>query len=275
MKTKICSRCNQQLPHSSFHRNSRHRDGLGSACKKCVKIITQNRYKENKDQINKKTLAYYYTNKQAAQAWQKEYRENHPTETKVRRRRAQLRKLGTTLERYNLLLLEQSGKCAICDSSNRANRDLNQDHNHKTLGVRGLLCDSCNLGLGKFKDNIDVIERAIYYLSQDTRELDSTVRSINHNKTNRKGPYDYHRWLREHLQINIEGFWWLQKHFNNSCALCNIKEVDTPDSKLCVDHDHLTNLIRGLLCTNCNTGLGVFNDNQERLGAAILYLQQY
>lgn len=43
---------------------------------------------------------------------------------------------------------------------------------------------------------------------------------------------------------------------------------------LVVDHDHSTGTIRGLLCDNCNKGLGMFVDNQELLRRAAIYLNQ-
>ena len=39
------------------------------------------------------------------------------------------------------------------------------DHNHGTGEFRGFLCDSCNTGLGKFKDDPELLNRAINYLS--------------------------------------------------------------------------------------------------------------
>lgn len=42
--------------------------------------------------------------------------------------------------------------------------------------------------------------------------------------------------------------------------------------RLCIDHNHSTSEVRGLLCTNCNAGLGHFRDNQETLLRAIEYL---
>ena len=44
------------------------------------------------------------------------------------------------------------------------------DHNHKTGKARGYLCDSCNTGLGRFKDDIATIEKAVEYLKQKERE---------------------------------------------------------------------------------------------------------
>ncbi len=55
------------------------------------------------------------------------------------------------------------------------------------------------------------------------------------------------------------------------CAIC--KE---PCSRgvLSVDHDHTTGKVRGLLCRDCNSGLGSFRDNPAHLSAAIRYLQE-
>jgi len=62
------------------------------------------------------------------------------------------------------------------------------------------------------------------------------------------------------------------------CAICNIAEEDAPKGRLHTDHDHSERGalgIRGLLCSNCNSGLGHFKDDPERLLAAIRYLQEF
>lgn len=57
---------------------------------------------------------------------------------------------------------------------------------------------------------------------------------------------------------------------NNLCKICNLPE--SSGRELYVDHNHLTNEVRGLLCNQCNTALGKFKDNPELLRSAIKYL---
>lgn len=54
------------------------------------------------------------------------------------------------------------------------------------------------------------------------------------------------------------------------CAICSKQEEG---KRLAVDHDHESGKVRGLLCGQCNTGLGKFYDNVDTLSKAILYLQ--
>lgn len=68
---------------------------------------------------------------------------------------------GITPEDYNNILKSQDGKCKIC----RSNIKLHLDHCHTTGKVRGILCSMCNHGIGNFKDNIELMKKAIEYLS--------------------------------------------------------------------------------------------------------------
>lgn len=52
------------------------------------------------------------------------------------------------------------------------------------------------------------------------------------------------------------------------CAICKAPK----GNKLCVDHDHRTGKVRGLLCSNCNAGLGMFKDSEDLLQSAKGYL---
>jgi hypothetical protein len=69
---------------------------------------------------------------------------------------------GITMEKYDTLLLQQGGKCAIC----RKTVQLSIDHDHNTGKVRGLLCKRCNSGLGFFADEPERLQTAIDYLTK-------------------------------------------------------------------------------------------------------------
>lgn len=69
---------------------------------------------------------------------------------------------GTTREDYEKQLKKQDYKCAICG---RCNNKFVIDHDHKTGGLRGILCVPCNAILGQWKDSISIAQTAFEYLS--------------------------------------------------------------------------------------------------------------
>src|SRR5579883_279302 len=74
---------------------------------------------------------------------------------------------GINQETLDALRAVSKGKCKICDASIVGLRKENLDHDHKTGFIRGLLCGSCNKGLGFFKDSPELMERAIRYLAKN------------------------------------------------------------------------------------------------------------
>ncbi len=70
------------------------------------------------------------------------------------------------LNKYNSLLSEQSGVCAVCKNECVTGKKLAVDHNHDTGEVRGLLCAKCNRGIGNFNDNLDRLKSAVLYLEK-------------------------------------------------------------------------------------------------------------
>ena len=79
---------------------------------------------------------------------------------------AQLRCVyNMTLLDYAKMYKEQGGCCAICGTPQRKlKKRLSVDHDHATDMVRGLLCLRCNVGLGCFEDNVEILSRAMSYL---------------------------------------------------------------------------------------------------------------
>ena len=73
---------------------------------------------------------------------------------------------GISLEDYETLLEAQNGTCAICEAGCANEEYLRVDHDHDTGEVRGLLCHSCNSGIGFLKDSPEVVLQALEYLSR-------------------------------------------------------------------------------------------------------------
>lgn len=142
---KVCTTCKVEKPFTDFYKSKSYKGGYGYRCKPCD------------------TRA------------RKDYEARHPQRVKGSHRRANmLNKYGITLEQYDEMWKNQDGKCAICsvsmvnitidgDSKNKSNTAC-VDHCHGSGRVRGILCSTCNKGLGLFYDRIDLLENAINYL---------------------------------------------------------------------------------------------------------------
>ena len=122
--TKECRGCGETLPRSDFY--IRANGWASPKCKPCTRA---------------------------------ERRKNHDPEKK---KDYDLKRLyGIGLEEYNDMLNAQDGGCFICGKQEDT---LCVDHDHDTGEVRGLLCHSCNRGIGLLGDSSDTLIRAAEYL---------------------------------------------------------------------------------------------------------------
>lgn len=69
------------------------------------------------------------------------------------------------LEDWMELVKQQNFKCAICNKELDLAKNTHVDHDHNTNKVRGILCHSCNMALGFFKDDVSNIRQALIYLT--------------------------------------------------------------------------------------------------------------
>jgi hypothetical protein len=87
------------------------------------------------------------------------------------------RNYGITLDEYNAILASQGGVCAICkgveivaiEYRTGVPRNLAVDHCHSTGTIRGILCSSCNQGIGHFRDSAEILAAAAEYLAKHQR----------------------------------------------------------------------------------------------------------
>jgi len=102
------------------------------------------RWKEKREQESKRNREYHIKNKERVNL------------------RSRLNRHKLTEDQLAEMYRKQKNCCAICHK--KFVKTPHIDHSHETNKNRGLLCDDCNLGLGRFKDNIEVLSNAIQYL---------------------------------------------------------------------------------------------------------------
>jgi len=83
--------------------------------------------------------------------------------------------------------------------------------------------------------------------------------------------------LKKDYGITVEQYDAMLAAQNGRCALCRTDKVGDGrwNKRLAVDHDHVTGVVRGLLCSKCNIGLGAFGDNESTLAAAAHYVMRH
>ena len=117
------------------------------------KEVSKRYYENNKERLKEHSKKYYQDNKQFVLLKQKLYRDTNKIKMVSKSRKQNLKyNYGLSTEDYNLLFMNQNGRCAICDKhQSELQRNLHVDHNHITGEIRGLLCPTCNTGLGRFE----------------------------------------------------------------------------------------------------------------------------
>ena len=152
----------------SYTRNRRGRSEIVLGCKLCHRATAAQARNKNREKAN---------------AWGREDRKKYPEKYReyykhYKKKNWQklsvaesLRFFGLTNEQYKGMVEKQENKCAICSTQEtRKSRTKGEtcrlaiDHCHDTNKVRGLLCHNCNTGIGKFKDDEDLMMKAILYL---------------------------------------------------------------------------------------------------------------
>jgi hypothetical protein len=155
MSNYFCYYCKTEKEANCFAVSQRKFHGGRNVgrCKECSKI-------QNKE--------YRELNIEKFRQYEASRRSNHER-VEYDRLRSYPRRYGISREQYEQMRIQQSFKCAICGMSEEEHKVsrwgvLCLDHDHKTGAVRALLCALCNKGLGSFKDNHNLLEKASNYL---------------------------------------------------------------------------------------------------------------
>jgi hypothetical protein len=254
---KRCPGCKTEKNNFEFDKSKSSGDGLQDCCKECKKIsqrilIEKNNARENVVIPEFKACPRCGLKKNSSQFY-RAMGKTDGLQSVCKRCNAICQRLslyGVTEEQFNAMLAAQGGACAICKwIPGVDDGPLQVDHNHITGENRGLLCGLCNRGVGHFRDGIVFINKAIEYINS---------------------PDIYMVVYKQRLSKEIKNSILASQNY-----VCKICCIDLRNKKVCLDHNHLTGMVRGCLCDGCNRGLGHFKDSVGLLQNTVTYLERY
>jgi len=131
---RTCTMCGIEKPLTAFQKDPKASCGHQSRCQRCKTNITR------------------------------EWRKKNPDKNKAQRHRQRLKRYGLTEGDFDRMVEKSGGRCEICG----AQEELHIDHNHQTGRVRGLICQNCNIAIGKSHERIPILQNMIHYLTSRT-----------------------------------------------------------------------------------------------------------
>lgn len=177
---KTCTKCGIPKEEADFY--LRKKSGKPSQpCKECVCAQSAKRRRDNPEECKKsynkwrekdpeKARKWYKKDPEAVKKKQREEYWKDPEKARRENRESRARNPGywvrykykMSLEEWDERILNQGGMCAICEESTK----LCVDHDHVSGVIRGLLCRSCNIALGKFKESSKIVCLAAEYMKK-------------------------------------------------------------------------------------------------------------
>lgn len=152
--------------------SERERDRISAANKRINDRESYNAYmrewtERNKDRLNAERRERLLTDIEYAENIRAVGRARYAANPSKHRSERLRSVYGITLEDYMKMYESQKGKCAICGDTrpSKGKEGLLVDHCHTHGHVRMLLCSHCNTGLGQFRDDVQLLVKAIDYLN--------------------------------------------------------------------------------------------------------------
>lgn len=165
-----CPSCGEVKPIEAFSIDRSRRSGRHAYCRACKKRLREASVGKGRPRLTACRRGHEFTDKNTYHTKQGTRQcRTCRSENAMRRRREtkgdyQLRwTYGISADDYDAILTAQDGCCFACGERSTTSR-LTVDHDHATGVVRGLLCGSCNLALGKLQDSPEILRRLADYL---------------------------------------------------------------------------------------------------------------
>ena len=199
-------------------------------------------YKANREVYLEKFRKYYKDNRETRLECASKYRESHKVATAERNLK---RLYGVTRDRKTELFKLQGNKCKCCSTSDPSHKHgWAVDHDHITESIRGVICHKCNTNIGRLGDHYD-------HVLSSVAKYGAYLSSTAQNQAKLENVYS-RRVIQKQTLLEQQG---------HSCRCCDIYET----KRWVLDHDHNTQIIRGVICSACNTAIGHLGDTLEKL----------
>lgn len=198
-QTHACIRCRQTKPVSAFYVRS-DTGKLKNTCRDCVQgqnrryaehgPQTYGRYQKydlpdgrrrcricdeikSLDNFQRRSSRTLARRNECSDCFRRLARDRYHSDPDKHRDQMRRTMYGLAPGEYDRMNAEQNGLCAICGSPETSSerytgrsRKLFVDHHHASGQVRQLLCMRCNVGIGQFRDDPDLLKKAIAYLDK-------------------------------------------------------------------------------------------------------------
>jgi hypothetical protein len=174
--TKQCVRCEKIKPISLFSKDKRASDGLYSSCKACCAKAAQEKRATDPTASRAAVAKWKQANPEAAARHVREWHERNPESHRATMRRQAAARRARKVEQYWNGDPDQI-HCGVCKTTEAggAGRGFHLDHDHETGETREFLCHHCNVGLGYFRDDPDLLIEAALYLMRHKGTLSTLL----------------------------------------------------------------------------------------------------
>jgi len=163
---KRCKKCGELKPLEEFYRATGMRDGRRNDCIPCNLAASKARNAANPFPNRERARRWIEENPERYREKQRRYVESG-RKAEWSRNSYLKRTFGMTQTDYEAMLESQGGGCALCHRPPSRKISLHIDHDHKTGRIRGLLCGSCNNGIGLLQEDEEVLLRALDHVRSD------------------------------------------------------------------------------------------------------------
>ena len=158
---KRCRECGKSKSLSEYRDKPNSKDGIDTRCISCEGEYQARYYEENAAATKERVARWRLENPDKYASLRGRF--NSGDAKKVHRLKSEY---GLSLDQYAEMLDRAGGACEICgrDPYEVSSHGPCIDHCHESSKVRGILCYSCNVAIGHFRDDSNVLRKAIEYL---------------------------------------------------------------------------------------------------------------